>query len=331
MVLRITDVKLGGKSAAADKRKADADAKTERQRLEEAAAKQAAEDAAFAAKLAKAAGREGAGQGRRKAAAKATAKTAAKSAAKTDGQGLDGEGRRRRPRAPRPRAARPTRSRRAKAEAEAARHEEGRVDPMAHKKAGSSSKNGRDSVGQRLGVKVGDGQLVPAGSIIVRQRGMTFLAGTGTGLGRDYTVFATTDRQGQVRARHQEQEADPGRGRRGPMPAPAAAGRQPRTAALPRPDAQQSVAGDHRLGHGPARTASEERTNVKPDIHPKYYEAKVHCGSCGTEWTVGSTRPELRVDVCSNCHPFFTGKQTIIDTAGQVERFQKRLERSARA
>jgi large subunit ribosomal protein L27 len=64
---------------------------------------------------------------------------------------------------------------------------------MAHKKAGSSSKNGRDSVGQRLGVKVGDGQLVPAGSIIVRQRGMTFLSGTGTGLGKDYTVFATVD------------------------------------------------------------------------------------------------------------------------------------------
>ena len=63
---------------------------------------------------------------------------------------------------------------------------------MAHKKAGSSSKNGRDSVGQRLGVKVGDGQVVPAGSIIVRQRGMTFLAGTGTQLARDYTVFATT-------------------------------------------------------------------------------------------------------------------------------------------
>ena len=62
---------------------------------------------------------------------------------------------------------------------------------MAHKKAGSSSKNGRDSVGQRLGVKAGDGQLVPAGSIIVRQRGMTFLAGKGTGLGKDYTVFAT--------------------------------------------------------------------------------------------------------------------------------------------
>jgi large subunit ribosomal protein L27 len=63
---------------------------------------------------------------------------------------------------------------------------------MAHKKAGGSVKNGRDSVGQRLGVKAGDGQLVPAGSIIVRQRGQTFLSGTGTGIGRDYTVFATS-------------------------------------------------------------------------------------------------------------------------------------------
>ena len=71
---------------------------------------------------------------------------------------------------------------------------------MAHKKAGSSSKNGRDSVGQRLGVKVGDGQLVPAGSIIVRQRGQTFLAGTGAGLGHDYTVFATV--AGRVRFEH---------------------------------------------------------------------------------------------------------------------------------
>ncbi|CAN5791557.1 50S ribosomal protein L27 [soil metagenome] len=71
---------------------------------------------------------------------------------------------------------------------------------MAHKKAGSSSKNGRDSVGQRLGVKCGDGQLVSAGSIIVRQRGMTFLAGQGTGLGRDYTVFATVT--GRVKFEH---------------------------------------------------------------------------------------------------------------------------------
>jgi large subunit ribosomal protein L31 len=70
---------------------------------------------------------------------------------------------------------------------------------------------------------------------------------------------------------------------------------------------------------------------VKADIHPKYQQAKVHCGSCGTEFEIGSTRAELRVDVCSLCHPFFTGKQTIIDTAGQVERFQRRLERQARA
>ncbi|HYI22150.1 MAG TPA: 50S ribosomal protein L27 [Candidatus Limnocylindrales bacterium] len=71
---------------------------------------------------------------------------------------------------------------------------------MAHKKAGSSSKNGRDSVGQRLGVKAGDGQLVSAGSIIVRQRGMTFLAGPGTDLGRDFTLFATVE--GRVRFEH---------------------------------------------------------------------------------------------------------------------------------
>jgi large subunit ribosomal protein L31 len=69
---------------------------------------------------------------------------------------------------------------------------------------------------------------------------------------------------------------------------------------------------------------------VKPDIHPQYHQATVTCASCHTTFTVGSTSPSLRVDVCSNCHPFYTGKQTIVDTAGQVERFQKRLERSAR-
>ena len=75
---------------------------------------------------------------------------------------------------------------------------------MAHKKAGSSSKNGRDSVGQRLGVKAGDGQVVSAGSIIVRQRGMTFLAGPGTDLGRDFTVFATMD--GKVHFEHERRD-----------------------------------------------------------------------------------------------------------------------------
>ena len=69
---------------------------------------------------------------------------------------------------------------------------------------------------------------------------------------------------------------------------------------------------------------------MKPGIHPKYQAAKVVCASCHTEFEVGSTHSTLHVDICSNCHPFFTGKQTIVDTAGQVERFQKRLERTAR-
>ncbi len=61
---------------------------------------------------------------------------------------------------------------------------------MAHKKGGGSSRNGRDSAAQRLGVKVFAGQVVPAGSIIVRQRGSEFHPGDGAGMGRDYTIFA---------------------------------------------------------------------------------------------------------------------------------------------
>jgi large subunit ribosomal protein L27 len=64
---------------------------------------------------------------------------------------------------------------------------------MAHKKGGGSSKNGRDSQAQRLGVKRYDGQYVTAGSILVRQRGTVFLAGENAGLGRDHTVFAKAD------------------------------------------------------------------------------------------------------------------------------------------
>ena len=70
---------------------------------------------------------------------------------------------------------------------------------------------------------------------------------------------------------------------------------------------------------------------MREKIHPKYHQAAVHCGSCGTEFAIGSTRTELRVDVCSISLPFYTGKQNIIDTAGQVERFQRRLERTQRA
>lgn len=65
---------------------------------------------------------------------------------------------------------------------------------------------------------------------------------------------------------------------------------------------------------------------MKKGIHPEYFpEATVTC-SCGATWVTGSTRPQIRTDVCSMCHPFYTGEQRIIDTAGQVERFMKRLQ-----
>lgn len=64
---------------------------------------------------------------------------------------------------------------------------------MAHKKAGGSSRNGRDSISKRLGVKLFAGQVVKAGNIIVRQRGSTFHPGANVGMGRDYTLFATAD------------------------------------------------------------------------------------------------------------------------------------------
>ena len=75
---------------------------------------------------------------------------------------------------------------------------------MAHKKAGSSSKNGRDSAGKRLGVKRGDGQIVHSGTIIVRQRGSTFHAGPNVGMGRDYTLYATAE--GRVRFTHETRD-----------------------------------------------------------------------------------------------------------------------------
>lgn len=64
---------------------------------------------------------------------------------------------------------------------------------------------------------------------------------------------------------------------------------------------------------------------MREGIHPTWYEnARVIC-ACGNTWTTGSTRPEIRTDVCSACHPFYTGEQRIVDTEGQVDRFLKRL------
>jgi large subunit ribosomal protein L31 len=74
------------------------------------------------------------------------------------------------------------------------------------------------------------------------------------------------------------------------------------------------------------RAQAERSLKVKEGIHPTWYpEARVTC-ACGNTWTTGSTIPEIRTDVCSNCHPFYTGEQRIVDTEGQVDRFYKRLK-----
>lgn len=68
---------------------------------------------------------------------------------------------------------------------------------------------------------------------------------------------------------------------------------------------------------------------MKTDIHPKYYpNAKVKC-ACGNTWTTGSTLPEISISICSKCHPFYTGRDKILDTRGRVDKFKKRLEKSA--
>jgi len=62
---------------------------------------------------------------------------------------------------------------------------------------------------------------------------------------------------------------------------------------------------------------------IKKDIHPKYGKATVRC-ACGHEFETGSTTDSIRVEICSKCHPFFTGKQKLVDTAGRVERFRRK-------
>ena len=63
---------------------------------------------------------------------------------------------------------------------------------------------------------------------------------------------------------------------------------------------------------------------MKPEIHPKYHDVTVRC-ACGASWKTRSTKQELVLEICSNCHPFFTGRQKLIDTEGRVERFTKRF------
>ena len=71
---------------------------------------------------------------------------------------------------------------------------------------------------------------------------------------------------------------------------------------------------------------------MKPNIHPDYHEVTVHC-ACGNAFKTRSTHKGdlVRVEICSNCHPFFTGRQKFVDTAGRVERFTKKYEKAAEA
>ena len=66
---------------------------------------------------------------------------------------------------------------------------------------------------------------------------------------------------------------------------------------------------------------------MKEAIQPKYYQAKVTC-NCGNEFVTGSTKSEIHVEICSKCHPFFTGKQKLVDTGGRVDRFNKKYNLS---
>ncbi len=68
---------------------------------------------------------------------------------------------------------------------------------------------------------------------------------------------------------------------------------------------------------------------MKPDIHPEYFDCNVAC-VCGNTFTTKSTKKDLRVDICSNCHPFYTGKQKLVDTEGRVDKFKKRYANFAR-
>ncbi|HEX2026663.1 MAG TPA: 50S ribosomal protein L31 [Nitriliruptorales bacterium] len=66
---------------------------------------------------------------------------------------------------------------------------------------------------------------------------------------------------------------------------------------------------------------------MKADIHPEYRLARVTC-SCGNSFTTRATKEEIRVELCSECHPFYTGKQKLVDTGGRVDRFQRRLQKT---
>lgn len=67
---------------------------------------------------------------------------------------------------------------------------------------------------------------------------------------------------------------------------------------------------------------------MKPEIHPNYHEVTARC-ACGASWKTRSTKQELVLEICSNCHPFFTGKQKLMDTAGRIDRFNKKYAKKS--
>jgi large subunit ribosomal protein L31 len=80
----------------------------------------------------------------------------------------------------------------------------------------------------------------------------------------------------------------------------------------------------------PSGVSEGDETTMKQGIHPDYQIANVHC-SCGNTFQTRSTVGEIRAEICSNCHPFYTGKQKLMDTGGRVERFQKRYAKTQAA
>ena len=81
-------------------------------------------------------------------------------------------------------------------------------------------------------------------------------------------------------------------------------------------------------GRGPLGTLRPLSVSMKKDIHPAYFENAAIACACGNSFTVGSTMKEIRVELCNNCHPFYTGKQKFVDTARRVEKFQEKMEKA---
>lgn len=90
-----------------------------------------------------------------------------------------------------------------------------------------------------------------------------------------------------------------------------------------------------KAGHGPRTADCPDAYNgcgkaMKNDIHPEYFVTMVKCG-CGNTFTTRSTRPELKVDICNVCHPFYTGKLKFVDTAGRIEKFKNKFAKAGYA